>query len=168
LKVSEPVFRWTGVEVRALRQAMRLGVRDFAAYLGVSDRMVSKWEAGGAGLAPRQVNQAALDTCLARVSDDVRARFVDWPAVDRFQGEEKGRWILHVLLDVSSVQDAIRLADRVLAPAVAMSTLVGREALVAPEDRPLRGYRVPTLPPVPAIRSPTSTWRSSAVVEREA
>jgi DNA-binding transcriptional regulator YiaG len=36
---------WSGREVRALREARRMSVREFAAHLGVSDRMVSKWEA---------------------------------------------------------------------------------------------------------------------------
>jgi DNA-binding transcriptional regulator YiaG len=53
------VGRWTGREVRALREARRMSVREFAAHLGVSDRMVSKWEAGGPGLRPRPVNQGA-------------------------------------------------------------------------------------------------------------
>ncbi|HEX6873789.1 MAG TPA: helix-turn-helix transcriptional regulator, partial [Micromonosporaceae bacterium] len=69
------VSRWSGREVRALRQARRMSVRDFAAHLGVSDRMVSKWEAGGEGIHPRPVNQEALDTSLARASAEVRARF---------------------------------------------------------------------------------------------
>ena len=52
-----------------------MSVREFAAHLGVSDRMVSKWEAGGSTIRPRPVNQAALDTSLARAAVDVRARF---------------------------------------------------------------------------------------------
>jgi hypothetical protein len=52
-----------------------LTVREFAAHLGVSDRMVSKWEAGGSAIRPRPVNQAALDTSLALASDDVKAPF---------------------------------------------------------------------------------------------
>jgi transcriptional regulator with XRE-family HTH domain len=66
---------WTGLHIRALRGAMRLSVRDFAQYLGVSDRMVSKWEAGGPNIQPRPVNQSVLDTCLDRLDDDARQRF---------------------------------------------------------------------------------------------
>jgi DNA-binding transcriptional regulator YiaG len=77
--VAEPrmsaVARWSGREVRALREARRMSIREFAAHLGVSDRMVSKWEAGGAAIRPRPVNQAALDTSLARSGAEVRARF---------------------------------------------------------------------------------------------
>ena len=50
---------WTGVEIRQFRTAYRMSVREFARHLGVSDRMVSKWEAGAADMRPRPVNQAA-------------------------------------------------------------------------------------------------------------
>ena len=69
------VQRWSGVEVRALRDAMRMSIREFAAHLGVSERMISKWEAGRENIRPRPVNQAALDTCLARTDPDSQARF---------------------------------------------------------------------------------------------
>jgi formylglycine-generating enzyme required for sulfatase activity len=69
------VPQWSGREVRALREARRMSVREFAAHLGVSDRMVSKWEAGGIAIRPRPINQAALDTSLAQSSDAVRTRF---------------------------------------------------------------------------------------------
>ncbi|WP_227997502.1 XRE family transcriptional regulator [Nocardia australiensis] len=52
-----------------------MSIREFAAHLGVHERLVSKWEAGGAGVHPRPFNQAALDTSLARSDDVVRARF---------------------------------------------------------------------------------------------
>jgi hypothetical protein len=52
-----------------------MSVREFAAHLGVSDRMVSKWEAGGPSIRPRPVNQAALDTSLAQADPTVRSRF---------------------------------------------------------------------------------------------
>ena len=50
-------------------------MRQFAAHLGVSDRMVSKWEKAGAAIRPYPVNQAVLDTSLAMCTDAVRARF---------------------------------------------------------------------------------------------
>lgn len=52
-----------------------MSIREFAAHLGVHERLVSKWEAGGVRVHPRPVNQAALDTCLARSGDVERARF---------------------------------------------------------------------------------------------
>ncbi|NYH79264.1 transcriptional regulator with XRE-family HTH domain [Actinopolyspora biskrensis] len=69
------VQQWTGIEVRALRNAMRMSLREFAAHLGVSERMISKWEAAGGNVTPRPVNQAALDTCMQRSDSDTQARF---------------------------------------------------------------------------------------------
>ena len=72
---SGSVFVWTGHEVRMLREARRMSVREFAAHLGVSDRMVSKWEAGGRNIRPRPINQQALDTSLRQADPDARERF---------------------------------------------------------------------------------------------
>jgi transcriptional regulator with XRE-family HTH domain len=69
--------RWSGRETRLLRHALRLTVRDFAEDLGISPRTVSKWEAGGAQREPRPELQRALDTLLARSSDEETARFAD-------------------------------------------------------------------------------------------
>jgi transcriptional regulator with XRE-family HTH domain len=67
---------WTGVEVRLLRVAKRMSVREFAAYVGVSARMVGRWEAGGADVVPRAFNQQSLDICLERCTVEERGRFV--------------------------------------------------------------------------------------------
>nr|WP_269813882.1 SUMF1/EgtB/PvdO family nonheme iron enzyme [Jiangella endophytica] len=53
-----------------------MSIEAFAAHLGVSDRMVSKWEARGGTINLRPVNQAALDTALASSPPDARARFL--------------------------------------------------------------------------------------------
>ncbi len=71
------VQRWSGRETRLLRDAMRMSIRDFAAYLGLSDRAISKWESGGASYHPRAESQAVLDTALARSSDEAKARFAE-------------------------------------------------------------------------------------------
>lgn len=52
-----------------------MSIRAFAAHLGVSDRMVSKWESGGERIKPRTENQAALDMSLAASNAEVRTRF---------------------------------------------------------------------------------------------
>jgi formylglycine-generating enzyme required for sulfatase activity len=52
-----------------------MSLREFAAHLGVSERMISKWEAGKENIRPRPVNQAALDTALSRCDPDTQARF---------------------------------------------------------------------------------------------
>ncbi|MFJ7279773.1 SUMF1/EgtB/PvdO family nonheme iron enzyme [Kitasatospora sp. NPDC098663] len=70
------VEQWTGVETRALRLAKRMSLEEFGDHLGISDRMVSKWEERGAAVKPRPVNQAALDTSLAASGPEVHERFV--------------------------------------------------------------------------------------------
>jgi len=69
------IIRWTGREVRALREARRMSITAFADHLGVTDRTVSKWEAGREAITPRPVNQEALDTVLRRSSPEARDRF---------------------------------------------------------------------------------------------
>ncbi|GGU68824.1 transcriptional regulator [Streptomyces albospinus] len=71
------VQRWSGREARLLREAKRMSIRDFAEYLGVSHRGVSKWEAGGELYFPRSASQAVLDTVLARASDEEKSRFAE-------------------------------------------------------------------------------------------
>jgi tetratricopeptide (TPR) repeat protein len=69
------VRRWTGVETRALRVALRQSVRVFAGELGVATRTVSKWEAGGGSVQLRPDTQSILDTALSRSDESVQARF---------------------------------------------------------------------------------------------
>jgi DNA-binding transcriptional regulator YiaG len=69
------VGEWTGQEAGALRHALRLTIRDFAEHLGVAERTVAKWEAGGSAMVPVPVTQAALDTVLERASDEAKGRF---------------------------------------------------------------------------------------------
>jgi formylglycine-generating enzyme required for sulfatase activity len=76
------VTQWTGREVKALRDALRLSLCDFAEQLGVSDRIVSRWERGGHDTVPRPINQAALDTLLARADANVHGRFAGLLAIE--------------------------------------------------------------------------------------
>jgi formylglycine-generating enzyme required for sulfatase activity len=57
-----------------------MSVREFGLYLGVSERMVAKWEAGGRNMKPRPVNQSALDVALDRAAPHVHSRFRDLTA----------------------------------------------------------------------------------------
>lgn len=66
---------WTGVETKALRQAMRLSIRAFAAYLGIDARTVNKWEARLSTITLRPHTQALMDTALARAPEEVKTRF---------------------------------------------------------------------------------------------
>lgn len=70
------VLRWTGREVSALRTALRVNGRDFAASVGVSHRMLVKWETGETQTI-RAANQAALDTILATADRTVQERFAE-------------------------------------------------------------------------------------------
>jgi hypothetical protein len=79
----DTVQEWTGREARALRQALRMSVRGFAAYLGAGVRTVATWEANGAEVRPRPDWQAALDTALRRADSGARARFAAALARDR-------------------------------------------------------------------------------------
>lgn len=76
------ITQWTGREIKALREALRLSLFDFAGQLGVSDRIVSRWEKGGGDVIPRPVNQAALDTLLARSDANVHGRFAGLLSVE--------------------------------------------------------------------------------------
>ncbi len=69
------VRHWTGREAKALRAALRLSIRDFAAHLGVGVRTITKWEARGPRVSLRPAMQAVLDTALERASDEAKARF---------------------------------------------------------------------------------------------
>ncbi|MPZ00548.1 MAG: helix-turn-helix domain-containing protein [Actinophytocola sp.] len=82
--------RWTRTEIRALRRARRMSVREFAAHLGVSARIVSRWERADAPAHPRPVNQAVLDTSLWLADADTRARFVHLVTERRGRDDERG------------------------------------------------------------------------------
>lgn len=69
------VVRWSGREAKALRAALRLSVRDFAAALGIGARTVTKWESLGEATVPRPHMQAVLDTTLSRADTEARMRF---------------------------------------------------------------------------------------------
>jgi transcriptional regulator with XRE-family HTH domain len=68
------IQRWTGVEIKALRQAMRMSVRAVAAHLGVNARTVNKWEARGRDITLRPHTQDMLDAALRLADEEVQAR----------------------------------------------------------------------------------------------
>jgi transcriptional regulator with XRE-family HTH domain len=80
---------WTGAEAAALRQAMRMSVRAFAAKLGIAPRTVSYWEARGAAVTPLPGSQEILDVAHASADATVRQRFANLtnapahPSLDR-------------------------------------------------------------------------------------
>jgi transcriptional regulator with XRE-family HTH domain len=110
------VEEWTGFDARRLRLARRMSVREFAAHLGVSDRIVSRWEAGGLEMRPREVNQAALDESLRRCNKEERRRFDDMGAMAR-----PVRACLVIELPTNDVERATVLAANLNAAVAAMS-----------------------------------------------
>jgi 3-keto-L-gulonate-6-phosphate decarboxylase/transcriptional regulator with XRE-family HTH domain len=73
--VGAVVARWSGQEAKALREAQRLSIRDFAAHLGFNVGVVATWEKRGAGVALRFETQQVLDAELAGLDEDVALRF---------------------------------------------------------------------------------------------
>ncbi|MGW7295358.1 SUMF1/EgtB/PvdO family nonheme iron enzyme [Streptomyces xiamenensis] len=84
------VMTWTGREIRALRQAKRMSLVAFAQHIGVSERMVSKWEARGPSITPRPANQSAFDASLSLSPPDVRDRFAALIATTVSSGQRAG------------------------------------------------------------------------------
>ncbi len=53
-----------------------MSIRTFASHIGVSHRMISKWERGGDQVRPRPGTQEVLDTMFATATADVKDRFL--------------------------------------------------------------------------------------------
>jgi hypothetical protein len=68
-------LRWTGLEVRALRDALRETRPGFCEITGVHFEALRKWERRGSTLTLRAANAAIMDTTLTRATDDQRDRF---------------------------------------------------------------------------------------------
>jgi len=79
---------WTGAETKALRQAMRLSIRAFAAHLGIDARTVNKWEARRGTITLRPDTQALMDTALERAPEEVKTRFTQ--TVHSAKQEQRG------------------------------------------------------------------------------
>jgi transcriptional regulator with XRE-family HTH domain len=135
------VQRWTGAETKALRQAMRLSIRAFAAHLGVDARTVNKWEARGTTITLLPDTQAVLDTALNRAPDDVKTRFTQAGATQQPASDE------HAALSAASSHglqwaawqsvsrggdehEALELVRRVVASDVSAETLDRLEGMV--------------------------------------
>ncbi|WP_309230403.1 helix-turn-helix transcriptional regulator [Nocardia sp. SYP-A9097] len=128
------VRQWSGKEARALRDAKRMSIREFAAHLGVHERLVSKWEAGGNRVHPRPVNQAALDTSLARSDDVVRARFaalIDQPLIDRPVPGFDARQDVPAQASYSSDAELLALVDSGAMRGDALAAISERDLIMA-------------------------------------
>ncbi|WP_432839035.1 helix-turn-helix domain-containing protein [Dactylosporangium sp. CA-092794] len=69
------VARWTGREIRMLREALRLSVRAFAERLGMAVSTVQRWEDRHRPSPPSQATQSVLDDALRLAGVDARTRF---------------------------------------------------------------------------------------------
>jgi len=113
------VTLWTGAEAAALRLAMRLSVRDFAAHLGVAARTVSYWEARNVSITPQAETQEILDAALAAALPSVRQRFDDLLAAPAlapgdpvpFEGTRLSDWAE----DLERAREAVARQDFILA-----------------------------------------------------
>jgi transcriptional regulator with XRE-family HTH domain len=89
------VGRWTGLETRALRLALRMTWEAFAERIGASVRTIANWESRGATATPQLDMQAALDTLLHRADPAVMTRFEallrDPPKADEHDQVERGK-----------------------------------------------------------------------------
>jgi transcriptional regulator with XRE-family HTH domain len=113
------VQRWTGAETKALRQAMRLSIRAFAAHLGVDARLVNKWEARGSSITLRPDTQALMDTALNRASDDAQTRFtqiLDSSGQQQYVSSTIGDWNmvpdLPSIATIRAMSESFQVADR--------------------------------------------------------
>lgn len=68
------VVRWTGREVRVLRDVLRMSVREFANHTGLSASAIADMEAKGEQAQPRHATQQILDRVLATAPEEARQR----------------------------------------------------------------------------------------------
>lgn len=69
------VGNWTGQQAADLRAALRMPITEFAAYLGIAEGTVSKWERKLAAVVPTPGMQQVLDVALERASAAAQDRF---------------------------------------------------------------------------------------------
>jgi hypothetical protein len=110
--VTASVQTWSGRDATHLRAAYRMSAVEFARMLGVSERMVWLWNAGGANLRPRPATQAMLDEALRRAPGEVQARYNGWPVRSI---DESRRWLVLIPMAVPHLPAAIAVAEMLLA-----------------------------------------------------
>ncbi len=69
------IITWTGLEVAALRAALRDTQAQFADRIGCSVEAVGKWERRGADITLGAKYSECMDTACGRLDDEQRARF---------------------------------------------------------------------------------------------
>jgi transcriptional regulator with XRE-family HTH domain len=69
------VIQWTGLEARALRETLRMSMREFARRTNLSPSTIADNEAKGEQAQLRRATQAILDRVLEQAPADAHARF---------------------------------------------------------------------------------------------
>lgn len=69
------IIKWTGLEVAALRTALRDTQVQFSDRIGCSVEAVGKWERRGAGITLGAKYSECMDTARSRLDDEQRSRF---------------------------------------------------------------------------------------------
>jgi DNA-binding XRE family transcriptional regulator len=121
LDVAAVVGEWTADDVRALRKALRLSQRAFAAPLAVSQRTVVSWEAGAAISDEFAIR---LDDLLRRAEVDVQRRFRalrsqsdPWvqgvASVESWTDVDGGDWTVHLWVLADDAEEAHRVAREI-------------------------------------------------------
>ena len=131
------VDRWTGRQVRALRESLRMTQVEFARHIGVSDRTAAYWDSN-AGMTPRSEMQAALDTALVQASPEARERFADALAPRPSAHPASGASPATPLLDAdeaASLRRSLALSQRIDPSTIAL--LVSQTENIRLQDRRL-------------------------------
>ncbi|MGQ0773891.1 MAG: helix-turn-helix domain-containing protein [Pseudonocardiales bacterium] len=121
------VERWTGREAALLRQALRLSVRDFAAYLGIGMRTINKWEARQATITQRPHMQEILDTALSQASDEAQARFASSALLKRHDELVIAKNEYAASQSNSSQADQFAVAERLHSEQAVISVVAGSD-----------------------------------------
>ncbi|SUE27986.1 Uncharacterised protein [Nocardia farcinica] len=82
------VERWSGVESKALREAMHLSIEKFSARTSIAPRTIAEWEEKGPRARLRPSSQALLEKTLLESPTSVAARFARLLSVARPRTEQ--------------------------------------------------------------------------------
>lgn len=119
------VSTWTGAEAEALRVALRMSLRGFAEYLGVSVGAVASWKRRGITVRPTPEMQRVLDAALAQVGPEIRQRF----HVIRGTHSSSGASVAGFAGSVGQPGAVTSAADRIL-----LTVMVGGRPVTLPLD----------------------------------
>lgn len=115
------VQRWTGRQVRALRNALRLSKTAFANDLGVSHRTITNWERDLVAISP--FSEGLLDQRLRQADPDQRARFdAALPTAELIDSRHESPAIEHEYNSLSGPVHPLLRVDRLSAGSDPLAT----------------------------------------------